>query len=111
MKRVRALVPLLVPGMVVNTAWADSLGLGTREDAIASWFERLYPNSVVLTAWLGLAGIIILCWLALHGVRFIQHQRRAWLLSRRICPSCRYDLRGAEHARCPECGVAMSDAA
>jgi hypothetical protein len=30
--------------------------------------------------------------------------RRRWRIKRGLCPACAYDLRGGNHAACPECG-------
>jgi hypothetical protein len=42
----------------------------------------------------------------LHAPRW----RRA-MLARRLCPACGYDLQGAAHERCPECGEPVGVAA
>jgi|GEM_PF-3563681 len=59
------------------------------------------------------------CWELVSAVRFPGELRAtavvsifkrpfqdssAPLMTRGICPSCGYDLRGAEHSACPECG-------
>ena len=40
--------------------------------------------------------------------RFLWRERRGRMrAARRQCPACGYDLRGAEHERCPECGAGV----
>ena len=38
----------------------------------------------------------------------LRDRRRRSRLGRGCCPACGYDLRGANHDRCPECGVAVA---
>jgi hypothetical protein len=57
----------------------------------------LWTGTLVNTIFYG-----VLLWL-LAGGPF--RSRRQWRQGRGLCLRCGYDLRGADHARCPECGT------
>jgi hypothetical protein len=62
--------------------------------AVPTWFAMI--------GCAGLAGLPV--WL-------LRRDRRSRLRLRQgLCPACGYDLRGAAHERCPECGAAVADA-
>ena len=52
-----------------------------------------------------------LSWILLRGasvaLRSASEERRDERAHRGLCPACAYDLRGAEHDVCPECGKAV----
>ena len=55
--------------------------------------------------WLGfLANTIIYSWFFLLGQLQIKSVRKRRRRKRGLCIKCAYDLRGTEHAVCPECG-------
>lgn len=98
------------PGPILRSAggsiW-DRLGfMGVWRRSISP-FALTERGAAVPTWFFALLGVII----ALPPARAL---RRARLLrlrrARGLCPSCGYDLRGAEHERCPECGASVEAA-
>lgn len=90
-------VPL---GWVSTTCVAGLLGGDT----------RTFSATLLITLVQGLllSGLMVIFMLGVHWVR------RAYLdpplpLHAVPCPRCRYDLRGTEETRCPECGEAMPE--
>ena len=45
-------------------------------------------------------------WMLFAAKRAVQSHRRT---RRGLCPGCAYDLRGAAHAKCPECGDGLTN--
>jgi hypothetical protein len=58
---------------------------------------------------LGLTVNTALCTLVLWLLELLLTSRRRLRRWRGRCLACGYDLRGAEHERCPECGTAPQD--
>lgn len=65
-------------------------------DRAALPFEPLWPGFALNTVFY--AVVVWALWSALLAVRGVIRQRR------RRCVRCGYDLRGAVHDACPECG-------
>lgn len=69
-----------------------------------------YTGHVIsLPSWL-IVGCCALATAAAGWPLWSMRRRRSRVL-RGLCPTCGYDLRGAEHERCPECGQVVVGAA
>ncbi|HEV2296000.1 MAG TPA: hypothetical protein VGR35_19295 [Tepidisphaeraceae bacterium] len=68
------------------------------EDTLSGW-------QVGAPSWFA----VLLCILAttVSGRYVLRERQRMSRLRRSLCPTCGYDLRGADHDRCPECGTAV----
>ena len=84
-------------------------------DATRPWWQRigfyregtLYGGAFSIPAWFALASPIVATWVIFRGPLRGRHGSR---LARGACLACGYDLRGAAHERCPECGQVVSSA-
>jgi hypothetical protein len=87
------------PRRATATAWGR---LGFR----FNW--SLGPNEIrQVAAPLWLVCVICCAGAAAPGHILWRQRRARRRLKRGLCPACGYDLRGAAHERCPECGAAV----
>ena len=56
------------------------------------------------------AWFVVLTCAALTAIPYASLRRDARRRRRGLCPTCGYDLRGAKHERCPECGETVAPA-
>jgi hypothetical protein len=63
---------------------------------------------IAVPSWFPLLLLVTLTFIAPLLFRAWRARARRALLSRALCPTCGYDLRGAAHERCPECGESVS---
>ena len=90
-----------------------------RSDPSRPWWIRLGFYCHVGDRWTDRSTISVPMWLAVAPPlfvvsrmfrRFVRDRRRRDRLAGGACLECGYDLRGARHVRCPECGTAIERA-
>jgi len=119
----RLIIEIEVDGdLELRRAEASGRGQESVDVRHEATFARYVEESVqARIRWLGflqnLVTIAAIAWLpsAFRSLRRAGRTERYWRMRRRylpkgVCPSCRYDLRGGRHARCPECGYAIRPA-
>ena len=109
---------VLLPGQCIARGWpfraahmrTDVLGsqqvIGGWETNLPKW-QQILPRVIPYTPlWRGIiintlfyAAVLWVMWMMYIAIRNARRRRR------NLCPDCKYDLRGAKHDRCPECGV------
>ena len=91
----------------------NAVGVAVLFFLLVAVIKRVFPSLVVWSGYFAL-GITIVVYLAFlfvalrrSSVRDLRHQ----LVERGVlvCIGCGYDLRGASHERCPECGRRASE--
>ncbi len=103
----------LPPGLPTSPwSWARPRSSGLPLTGPASGIRASVADLPIEPIWLGLAADTVVY--ALAGLLALVSMRAPWSIMRarrrrrRRCLKCNYDLRGAGHARCPECGAAPS---